>query len=72
MELVLDPDVKQALEHLQDTVPTDRLVAVATGVAALAPLLWGGYEPAAPRAPLKLAAEPISACDQQIRSVAIG
>lgn len=44
-DLILDEDVKAVVEFMQRRITAARLVAVATGVAALAPLLWGKYQP---------------------------
>jgi hypothetical protein len=41
MELIVDPDVRTVAEFMQQAIPPSRLVAVAKGVANLAPLLWG-------------------------------
>ena len=41
MEVQLDPDVQRVAEFMQREIPADRVVAVAQGVAAVAPLLWG-------------------------------
>jgi hypothetical protein len=42
-ELLIDPDLKAVLEFMQERMEASRLVAVASGVAAIAPLLWGQY-----------------------------
>jgi hypothetical protein len=44
MELEIDEDVKRVLEFMQGSMSADRLVAVAAGVHALAPILWGHFE----------------------------
>lgn len=44
MEFVFDRHLKQALQMMQENIPTDKLVSVASSVAALAPILWGHYE----------------------------
>lgn len=44
MELIFDADVKAVTEFMQERVAAERLVSVAKGVAALAPLLWGQFE----------------------------
>ena len=45
MELVIDPDVKTVAEFMQCRFSAARLVAVANGLASIAPLLWGRYQP---------------------------
>ena len=44
MELVCDRNVKEVLEFMQSSMPTDKLVGIAKGVAELAPILWGRYD----------------------------
>ena len=44
MELQIDEDVKRVLEFMQGSMSADHLVAVAAGVHALAPILWGHFE----------------------------
>jgi hypothetical protein len=44
MELVIDPDLKSVAEFMQEQLPANRLVAVANGLAGIAPLLWGQYQ----------------------------
>ncbi len=44
MEFVFDWHLKQALQMMQENIPTDKLVSVASSMAALAPILWGHYE----------------------------
>jgi hypothetical protein len=39
----LDADVEATLAFMQANIPTSRLVAVATAIAKLSPLLWGCY-----------------------------
>jgi hypothetical protein len=43
MDLELDSDVRAVAEFMQSRIATERLVAVARGVAELAPILWGKY-----------------------------
>jgi hypothetical protein len=43
MKLRIDEDVKRVLEFMQTSMSADRLVAIAAGVHALAPILWGRY-----------------------------
>jgi hypothetical protein len=69
MELQIDQDVKRVLEFMQGSMSADRLVAVAAGVYALAPALWGHYRDGGD-ALLRLAPSPISACDPHTRSAA--
>ena len=56
MTLSADPDVQAVAEFMQACIPTARLVGVAAGVSALAPLLWGHYEAEAVRS-LRLRAD---------------
>jgi hypothetical protein len=44
MKLVIDPDVKTIVEFIQERLPANRLASVASGVAAIAPLLWGHHQ----------------------------
>lgn len=53
MQVEIDPDVQAVTEFMQRNIPCDRLVGVAQGVHALAPILWGQYTPTAIR-PLAL------------------
>ena len=43
MILSADLDVQAVAEFMQRSVPAARLVSVAAGVTAMAPLLWGHY-----------------------------
>lgn len=63
MRLVMDDDVQRVCEFMQASLPTAKLVAVADGLASLAPLLWGAYQGEAVAA-LRLLSEPISGCDR--------
>jgi hypothetical protein len=45
VDLILDEDVRAVAAFMQERISVARLVAVASGVAALAPLLWGRYQP---------------------------
>jgi hypothetical protein len=45
MNLEIDPDVKMAAEFMQERIAASRLKGTAEGLAALAPLLWGRYQP---------------------------
>lgn len=40
-----DPDVTLVINFMQARIAASRLVSVADGLAALAPILWGGYRP---------------------------
>ncbi len=44
MSVVVDADVRAVAEFMQGKVAASRLVAVADGLAAIAPLLWGRYQ----------------------------
>ena len=57
MRLELQPDIQEVAEFMQRHVPAARLVSVAAGVNALAPLLWGHFqnEPAYPPGPFSSA-----------------
>jgi len=71
MELVLDDDVKAVAEFMQGSISAHRLVAVATGVAQLASLLWGQYQSENVEV-LRLVrpAPTTSSCDPRIQSSA--
>jgi hypothetical protein len=43
--IVVDADVRAVAEFMQGRIAASRLVAVANGLAAMAPLLWGTYQP---------------------------
>lgn len=45
LKLVVDADVQVVAEFMQSNVAASRLVAIADGLAAIAPLIWGRYEP---------------------------
>lgn len=45
MNLEIDPDVKMVAEFMQERIAASRLRGTADGLAALAPLLWGKYQP---------------------------
>ena len=64
MQVVMDEDVKRVCEFMYQNLTTARLVAVAEGVAAVAPILRGRY-PAEPVSVLGLQAPPIGAGDPQ-------
>ena len=44
MKLIIDRDVKSVAEFMQGNLDVRRLVAVASAIAALAPILWGRYD----------------------------
>lgn len=62
----IDPDLQAVAEFMQRSIPTARLVSVAAGLHAMAPLLWGQHEACAIR-PLTL-----SACGLHTQSDANG
>jgi hypothetical protein len=45
--MIVDDDVKAVAEFMQGRIAASRLVAVADGLAAMAPLLWGRFQPEA-------------------------
>jgi len=45
MEIAIDEDVKAVAEFMLEHVAANRLVAVAKGMAAIAPLFWGQHRP---------------------------
>jgi len=67
VELQIDEDVKRVLEFMQDSMSADRLVAVAAGVHALAPILWGNYGNVEISV-LRLLPQPIEVCGSHTRS----
>jgi hypothetical protein len=67
--LIVDSDVQAVIAFMQGNIPAARLVAVANGIASIAPLLWGQYQPESVQA-LRLVASPISLDDRHIQSVA--
>jgi hypothetical protein len=67
MNLELDEDLRSLAEYMQCHIAAEKLVAVAQGLAALAPLLWGHHDRRS-ITPLALRNEPISACDPHTRS----
>lgn len=58
MAIEIDSEVEAVVEFMAQSIPASRLVAVANGLAALAPSLWGGYESEG-IAPLRLVSSPI-------------
>lgn len=61
--VVVDPDVQVVAEFMQTRIAASRLVAVSDGLAAIAPLLWGRFQPEAVQA-LRLDVGSISAAEQ--------
>jgi hypothetical protein len=55
----VDADVHRIAEVMQREIAASRLVAVADGLAAIAPLLWGSYQPE-PVQTIRLVSEPIA------------
>jgi hypothetical protein len=45
MGIQIDPEVELVAEFMTARIPVSRLAAVANALAALAPSLWGKYEP---------------------------
>jgi hypothetical protein len=43
MELSIDPDVRAVIEFMQGAFSASRLIGIARGVAAFAPILWDVY-----------------------------
>lgn len=67
MNLEIDQDVKMVAEFMQERIAASRLKGVADGLAAIAPLLWGCYQPEQIEV-LRLRSEPISPCDPHRQS----
>jgi uncharacterized protein YjeT (DUF2065 family) len=68
----MDSDVQSVAAFMQAQIAASRLVAVAEGLAAIAPALWGRYVPEPVQA-LRLSVVAPSAADgQQTRSSANG
>lgn len=44
MRIRTDPDIEKVLEFMDRNIACDRMVGVAAGLHAIAPLLWGRYE----------------------------
>ena len=65
MQLVIDDDLKAVAEFMQGTIPTNRLVSVASELSRVAPVLWGRH-PGEEITALRLVADPISAGDQHM------
>jgi hypothetical protein len=66
--VVLDEDVRAVAEFMLARVAASRLVAVADGLATIAPLLWGSYQAEAVQV-LRLMSAPISVGDPRTQSV---
>ncbi len=58
MKLIIDADVQVVAAFMQGRIQASRLVAVAGGIAALAPVLWGHYGTEGVQV-LRLESEPI-------------
>jgi hypothetical protein len=56
----IDDDVGRVLSFMQETLPADRLVPVASAVAGLAPALWGHFQASEVRTPFLLGLTPSS------------
>lgn len=68
MEIKVDRDVKAVLEFMQERVPPSRLASVASGIAVIAPVLWGHYQSEVVTA-LQMLAEPLTpACPESTHS----
>lgn len=67
MDLVFDEDVKAVAEFMQERLSANRLVSVANGLAAIAPLLWGRYD-AEPVSVLQLVSPPPVNLDRDQRT----
>lgn len=65
----MDKDVQMVAEFMQNHFPAPVLVSVASGLNALAPVLWGHY-PARNVIPLALEHDPCSFDDPHELSVA--
>ena len=71
MTMEVDDDIKAVAEFMQERIEASRLVSVAEGLAAVAPLLWGRH-PRKEVAVIQLSSvDPISNCGQHTRSFAI-
>jgi hypothetical protein len=57
--VIVDADVQAVADFMQTRISASRLVAVADGLAAIAPLLWGRFQPEAIQA-IRLESEPIA------------
>ncbi len=57
--MCVDEDVQAVAAFMQGRIAASRLVSVADGLAALAPLLWGKFQPEAIQT-VRLETEPIS------------
>lgn len=70
--VVMDSDVQAVAEFMQERIAASRLVAVADGLGAVAPLLWGQYQPEAVQALRLVSAPPISGDGPRTQSIASG
>lgn len=64
MRLEMDEDLKLVAEFMQMNLPAARLVAVASALKAIAPVLWDHYEAETTTA-MSPIYDPFSACDPQ-------
>ena len=69
-QLEFDPDLIAIAVYMQQYLPASRLVPIAKGLAAIAPLLWGEYESEVIH-PFRLVHRPISLDDPRTQSAAI-
>jgi hypothetical protein len=69
MNMIVDEDVRAVAQFMQERLPASRLVPVADGIAAIAPLLWGHFQREEVRT-LRLKSDPISSCVEQTQSAA--
>ena len=69
LNLAADQDVLAVVTFMQDRIAANRLVAVAQGIAEIAPLLWKQYSTEGVQV-LSLSPEPIDSCVEQTQSTA--
>lgn len=67
----IDSDVQAVAEFMQARIAASRLVAVADGLAAIAPLLWGRYKPEAVQV-IRFVAPSITGCAERTQPAASG
>lgn len=70
MQIEIDPEVGAAASLLQANFSADRLVAVAEGLARLAPALWGHHPAAQPAMLAELRPQSITPSEPGRRSTA--
>lgn len=63
-DVIIDSDIKLVASFMQQNLPASRLVAVAQGLAGIAPLLWSEYAAEQIRV-IQLMPQPISDRDQR-------